>query len=359
MRTNALSPTRTSEITEASDSDSPVEREARAAGSKRLAFGHALPGSKAERAGGSSSSVAPRSALKTLAVRQNALARLMHAERATDLTRDFLAGHGAKAADKKVTFAPRARIEGEIGEANRVATKLQSTHNVVHHGPEEKVAAHRREDGEAKALARDLAHLVGAHPAGTFDANLLEGVLPAAMREEVAWIDGEERVDDAEVILAFQDQQRVTHQMLLNDIGRSLAQLGATSAESAHALLREIIDGAYVRQAEHEDSDELFGEGDVRPEDRVRTAYAKLPERLRGDDIIEAFESVGQPHPRQVMNAKGQAYLDTIDSRLAQINGADARTRRPPVRALAPSTWRAPSWARPLAAAWRGLRTRR
>lgn len=289
-------------------------------GRKGLSFPFSLPlltnrGPKSSAASAATSSMPPRSALKRKPLPENSLVKLMHAEQQTELTTAFLRHAEPEHARKSVGFAEQAKVVDGTGKLSRIASKRFSTHNVVVDSSPELRKSNTARRRDALFAAQNLSMLVKSHPAGTFDASIQQGIVPHEALEGADL----GNVDPADVIHEFQELQKTENQSLLYEIANSLKALGATSADEAREILPGILQNTHVQHAHYHEADEILEE-QASPAETLRAAFAKLPERLRGDDVIEMFESLGQPHPREVMNAKGEAYLDTIDERLAEIN---------------------------------------
>lgn len=124
---------------------------------------------------------------------------------------------------------------------------------------------------------------------------------------------------ESDVIHEFQELQNSENRLLLHEIATGLKELGTTSTEQLKKILPLIVQGGYSRPVDAHGADEIT-EHETSPEERIRSAFGKLPARLRGDDVIEAFESLNRPHPRTVLAAQGEAYMETINARLMEVN---------------------------------------
>ncbi|VWB89002.1 hypothetical protein [Burkholderia lata] len=316
------------------NSDASKQLSPAAGQTKHRLFSFSLPGMKSRNAqvtGGNSAvlnttdlSMPSRGALKRIPAPQNALGKLMHAERKSDLTKKFM-----KSLDsKRVKLATKAQVLHEDGRLGKASTKRTSTHALSK--PSVKLSNTRSERIlTARLAAKNLAGLIEKHPAGTFDADLRQGSIP---REAIEGIDINKlnEIDEIDVMFEHQESQRSTHAYLLHGIALNLKKLGATSSGEAQALLHRILQNPDAWSALSQDPSCEFDEiTEATPHavDVIREAYGQLPERLRGEDIIEMFDSIGKPHPRQLMAMKGQNYLDTIDERLAEINARGSQSR--------------------------------
>ncbi|WP_244745227.1 hypothetical protein [Paraburkholderia terricola] len=288
-------------------------------GRKGLSFHFSLPGLTGRgaklSASAAKSSMPPRGVLKRKPLPENALGKLMHAEQPTKLTTEFLRREEQTHAPKSVTFAAKARVVDGAGKLRRVDSKRLDTHKMVEERSPELTRSNTARRQSAQHVAQNLSELIESHPEGTFDATIQQDLLPHEALEGADL----DHLDHADVVHELGELQRRQNQGLLRQIALSLKTLAATSADEVREILPAIVRNTHVHEAHDHEADGITEEK-ASPEETIRAAFARLPERLRGEDVIEMFESLDAPHPRQVMAAQAQTYLDTIDERLAELN---------------------------------------
>ncbi|WP_156444543.1 hypothetical protein [Burkholderia sp. MSMB1826] len=281
---------------------------------KKRYFSFALPGlQKRSASSAKESTTPPRSAPTSRRLAENALVNLMHAERPTALTTRFIERGRIGNTGKSVRLAPMAvhvRDKRDMVET--------STSSSLRASPQLKQEKQHR-NAAARVAGQHLANLVESNP-GKFDASLAQGIIPDEMLHglnigHLIKLD----VNEYDVIHEFQEIQYSQNRRLLHEIATDLTKLGVASVQDVERILPQIVAGTYLPTADTHQDDEIV-EYETPPEERIRSAFGKLPERLRDNEIIEAFENLGKLDPVILLHNKAEAYFDKIDDRLAQIN---------------------------------------
>ncbi|KQV83024.1 hypothetical protein ASC87_08765 [Rhizobacter sp. Root1221] len=230
----------------------------------------------------------------------------MHADEPTAFTANFIRGEEEKAA--RLAQKKTAKVNYDR------AAKATSGHEVIHQGPEDTTQLNRTAKAKARDAGAEIFELMKGHPRGAFDAEFERGEIP---EELLAQMKNPGEVDHEDVIRAFEDKQRSYSDYLLHTAALSLKELNPGSTDEAEALLQSIIENPHLHRMEEHALHEITEE--ATPQQEILAALAELPERRRGD-LIDAFESLDKPHPRMEMAARGEAYFDTIDARIAELN---------------------------------------